>query len=416
MSEERKSQPSRSPSANASARPSGKRVSNRATGEDGQKTPPRRRKRRKRGMGIFGALLYVILVIGFSALLAGVGWLWACDLLALDKDYTLAVIDLPASVFSQETVEVDVYDDDGEVIGTEEETRSVADMDYVSNLLYEEGIIEYEFLFKLFASFTGTKYNLSVGIYELDTDMDYRALISNMGSSSTTRTTTQVTLTEGMTLAQIFEKLEEAGVSTVELLNETAANYDFKFSFLKDVIPLGEPTRLEGYLFPDTYSFYVGEDPVSAINKMIVRFDEMFTDEMREMATEMGYTIHEMVTIASMIEKETDGSDQTRISSVIFNRLEEPTSETVGYLNIDATIAYVTGRAVTVEDYSGVDSEYNTYLYTGLPPGPIANPGMVALRSAFYPADESYYYYALGDDGVHHYFYTLSELTNFLAS
>ena len=115
--------------------------------------------------------------------------------------------------------------------------------------------------------------------------MDYRALITSMGSSSANRMMATVTIPEGMTQAQIFALLEAKGVSTADKLEETAANYDFKFSFLKGVLPLGDAKRLEGYLFPDTYEFYMGEDPVSVLNKMILRFDQMFTDEMRAAGT-----------------------------------------------------------------------------------------------------------------------------------
>ena len=149
---------------------------------------------------------------------------------------------------------------------------------------------------------------------------------------------------------------------------------------------------------------------------MLLNFDTKFTDEMRQAVGETEYSIRDILTIASMIEKETDGNDRARIASVIYNRLERPTDETVGFLNIDATIFYVTGRTVTQADYQGVDSPYNTYLYKGLPPGPISNPGMASIRAAMKPADEGYYYYALGDDNAHHYFETYTGLQNFLAS
>jgi UPF0755 protein len=119
-----------------------------------------------------------------------------------------------------------------------------------------------------------------------------------------------------------------------------------------------------------------------------------------------------------MIEKETDGTDQTTISSVIYNRLNHPTGETAGFLNIDASIQYVlpAGQVVTQADYETVDSPYNTYKYKGLTPGPIANPGMSAIRAAMRPASTGYYYYALGDDHVHHFFKTYAQFQNFLAS
>jgi UPF0755 protein len=290
----------------------------------------------------------------------------------------------------------------------------VADIDYVADILQENGLIEYKMIFKIFSGLSHAKYDLAPGTYELNTEMDYRALIVSMGQRSSNRVTTTVTITEGMRLSQIFELLEERGVSTVEKLNDTAANYDFNYSFLKGVIPLGEPNRLEGYLFPDTYEFYMGEDPVSVINKMILRFDEIYTEEMRQDTADKGMTIQEVVILASMIEKETDGTDQTHIASVLYNRLNNPTEGgTYGYLNVDATILYATGG--TVVDTSA-DTPYNTYTHTGLPPTAIANPGSVALRAALYPDSTRDYYYALGDDGVHHFFRTYDQQQAFIAT
>ncbi len=397
--EENRYQPRRAVPAHAQSR-----------GEEPGQRPVKRRRRRRR-MGALGALIYVAFVLGISALLAGLGWTWACDLLALNKQEHTAVITLPEEIFAQEERKVERTAADG-TSETVTETISVADMDYVADLLSENGLIEYKFVFKTFASLTHAKYKLSSGTYELSTDMDYRALITSMGSSSGSRMVATVTIPEGMTQAQIFALLEAKGVSTADKLEETAANYDFKFSFLKGVLPLGDAKRLEGYLFPDTYEFYMGEDPVSVLNKMILRFDQIFTEEMRQAMTDQGMSINDAVIIASMIEKETDGSDQRRISSVIYNRLTN-TSATNGLLNIDATILYATGG--TVVDTSA-DTPYNTYRHAGLPPTAIANPGADALRAAVNPESTSYYYYALGDDGVHHFFKTHQEQLSFIAT
>ena len=179
------------------------------------------------------------------------------------------------------------------------------------------------------------------------------------------------------------------------------------------MLPLGDPKRLEGYLFPDTYEFYMGEDPVSVLNKMILRFDEIFTDQMRADIQASGHTINDAVIIASMIEKETDGQDQAQIASVIYNRLDNPTSETAGYLNIDATILYATGGT---EVDLNADTPYNTRTHTGLPPTAISCPGVDALRAAVYPDDTNYYFYALGDDGLHHFFRTYQGQQDFIAT
>ena len=291
----------------------------------------------------------------------------------------------------------------------------------VASALKENGLIDYKPLFKLFCSVTGVekKEKITPGTYELNTDMDYNALVNAMSSRSGSRMTASVTIPEGYTLDQIFHLLDDKGVATVDQLQSVAASYDFNYSFLKGVLPLGDYHRLEGYLFPDTYEFYMGggeDEVVQILNKMILRFDQQFTDELRQKAADMGYSVHEMVTIASLIEKETDGTDQARIASVVYNRLNNPGYETVGLLQIDAAIAYVTGRPVTQSDYQSVDSPYNTYRNKGLPPGPIASPGMTSLNAALKPESTKYYYYVVGDDHLHHFFRTSAEFEAYKAA
>lgn len=376
--------------------------------EEGQ-IPPKKRKRHHRSMGPWGALLYVVLVIGASALLAGLGWMAACDVLSLDKPEKTAVVTLPEDAFKSK-----------ETKGENGETVTVlrADLGYVTDQLKEQGLIRYPWLFKIFVSFTGKGDALRPGVYNLDTSMDYSAMVRNLSAKSGSKAEVTVVIKEGYTGAQIFEALAAAGVASVEDLENTAATYDFKFSFLKDVVPLGESNRLEGYLFPDTYQFYTNMDPVQALNKMLLRFDDVFTQEMRDVATANSQTVQDIVNIASLIEKETTGDDQALISSVIYNRLYKPNSQTAGYLNIDAALLYVLPERagkLTAEDLQ-YDSPYNTALYKGLPPGPIANPGLAAIRSALKPETSSYYFYALGDDKEHHFFKTHEEQTNFIAS
>lgn len=354
---------------------------------DGRKSTHRRKRRRR--MGPLGALLYVVFVIGVSAILAGVGWVAANDVLALNKAPHSAVITV-----------------------TENE-----DFGSVVKQLKENGIIEFTSVFHLYAAFSDAKTKLAPGTYELSTDMDYRAIVSNMGTRSTSRIISAVTIPEGYTVAQIFQLLDEKGISTVEKLENMAATHDYNFSFLK-AIPLGKANRLEGYLFPDTYEFYLGEDPKTVINKMLVNFDRRFTEAMRQEVAANEGSIHDIIIIASLIEKETDGADQTKIAAVIYNRLNHPDKGTNGFLQIDATVQYALPQRkekLSASDLE-INSPYNTYMYTGLPAGPIANPGMAAINAALHPAETNSYYYALGDDGVHHFFKTLKEQQNFTAT
>ena len=357
--------------------------------EEPERRPAPQRRRRNKRSPLSNSMLYSVMVCAVSIVLAAVGWSLANDMLALNKDKVTATI----------------------VVDDENDFGSVVDQ------LKDNDIIKYKGLFRLFSALSGGSDKIAQGSYLVDTDMDYRAILNSLGSGSSSRVEVSVTIQEGLTVRQIFELLEKEGVSTVEKLNDMAANHDYAFSFLED-IPLGDPNRLEGYLFPDTYNFYMGEDPKYVINKMLVNFDSKVDDSMRQKIADKGYTIQELLTVASMIEKETDGTDRTTIASVIYNRLNNPGAGTTGHLNIDATIQYVLpeGEIVSEEDYYTVESPYNTYLNKGLPPGPIANPGLESIMAALNPESTNYYYYALGDDGVHHFFTSYSEHQAFLNS
>ena len=233
---------------------------------------------------------------------------------------------------------------------------------------------------------------MDAGTYELAYNYDYHALVSGMTETGGTRTTVRVMLPEGATCAQIFALLEKNGVCTAEKLGESAANTQFDYWFLED-IPYGETNRLEGFLFPDTYDFYVNDDPDRVLEKLLSNFNRKFSDDasaqletlntaLAERWTAKGYdesyieahrmTIYDLVTVASMIEKETaSAKESSTIASVIYNRLCDPAN--YPYLNIDATIVYALGGidgALTYED-TQIDSPYNTYNRTGLPAGPI---------------------------------------------
>ena len=327
----------------------------------------------------------MIFVIGISALLACIGWVAANDVLALNKPEKTA------------TITIREEDSFGDVV----------------TMLKENDLIEYKSLFKLFAAFTGGRDKIVAGTFTLNSDMDYRALISGMSANSATKATVKVTIPEGYSIDQIFALLKEKSVvSDTAKLEDEAANHDYAFSFLQD-LPLGDYHRLEGYLYPDTYEFTTPQNPLYVINKMLVRFDAKLTEELRQQIADSGRTIHEVLTVASLIEKETDGSDQAKIASVIYNRLDNPTSETAGYLNIDATILYATGGT---EVDLNADTPYNTRTHKGLTPTAIASPGVDALKAAVYPDSTRYYFYALGDDGKHHFFATYREQQNFIAS
>lgn len=214
-------------------------------------------------------------------------------------------------------------------------------------------------------------------------------------------------------MEQIFRRLEKEDVCSYEDLMEAAANYQYNYSFL-DEAQMGSASRLEGFLFPDTYEFYQGMQASSAINKFLVNFHNRLTKEMLDVSAQRGYTLQQMITIASMIEKEAaNDEERALISSVIYNRMNAGMP-----LQIDSTIMYVLPEHgdVLTEEQTHIDSPYNTYTNTGLPPTPIANPGLASINAALKPAQTSYLYYALDTEaGTHQFFNSYGEFQAFVA-
>ncbi len=365
---------------------------------------PRKRKRIPLG---FRILLYIAAVALVSWLLGSFAWRCAKDVLAFDR--------------AAGTVTMTVDADD-----------SIAD---IAGKLHDEGLIEYEWLFKLYCKVTHASQKIKPGVYELDYIYDYNALVKGLSPGVGIRATVDVMIPEGYECRQIFQLLEETGVCTAEELEKAAAEYEFDYWFLEG-IPYGEKNRLEGFLFPDTYTFYVADSAENALKKMLDNFERKFTEEMRTQLDSLneqlaatlrsrGYDdeyiqsqklgVYELVTVASMVEKETAGSAESpTIASVIYNRLTNPGN--YSYLNIDATIQYALGERkeqLTADDLK-IDSPYNTYTNTGLPVGPIACPGLNSLKAALNPADTGYYFYALDTDGMHHFEETYEEHQRFL--
>ncbi len=368
------------------------------------------RRRRDAPSGCLGGLMYATFVICLSILLAVFGWMCASDVLALNKPALNAEVTLPDSIFSEQ--EVETTDKEGNPV-----TKTVrsADMDAVCRILKEAGFINYRWLFKLYASFSDAAIHLDPGTYALSSSYDYRALVKKMQLGSDSMVQTKVTLPEGFTMEQIFARLEENGICSKEELYAAAADTEFSYTFLEDA-PTGESRRLEGFLFPDTYFFYQGMQASSAISKFLTNFRSKLTADMLAIMQDKNLSFKTVVTIASVIEREAgDDNERYLISSVIQNRLNRDMP-----LQIDATVLYGEGNpeGVTVATTSmtqNADNPYNSYLYKGLPPTPICNPGMASLRAALTPGDTQYLYYALDEaTGKHCFFVYEDEFMAFL--
>lgn len=336
--------------------------------------------------------IYVASVLLASMLLAFFAWLCVDDVCAFTRD--------------EEIIAVTVREGDS--------------VNKVANTLKDAGLIRYKWLFKLYCAAANADRKIVPGTYELNAIYDYHALVNGMAATGR-RATVSITIPEGYECREIFELLESKGVCTAELLWNAAANEEFEYAFLDGSV-LGDRNRLEGCLFPDTYEFYVDDEPRNVLNKFLRNLDNKLTEELwdaldalnanlRARKANAGFSqseiaegelcMYQVLNVASLIEREAaKGSEAGTIASVIYNRL---CSKAYPCLNIDATIQYaLPERKEVLSDADKlIDSPYNTYKYAGLPAGAIANPGMTSIRGALYPQDTNYYFYALGNDGLH---------------
>ena len=356
--------------------------------------------------GTVKGIVYAAIVLTVSIVLAVLAW--KC------VDEVCALTDVEQSV----TVTVSENDTMGKITQT----------------LKDKGLIQYRWLFNLYCMASGADEKIDPGTYELNTLFDYHALVYGMMESSENRATVEVTVPEGYEADDIFEMLEENGVCSVEALQEAAARYEFDYWFLEG-LEYGDYRRLEGYLFPDTYEFYVDDAPENVLSRFLKNFNNKLTEELqaelanlnaqlRQKKLEQGFaeteikdlTMHDMIIVASLVEKETTGDAESgKIASVIYNRL---CSRVYPCLNIDATIQYVLPerKDILTNADKAVLSPYNTYTNAGLPVGPIANPGMNSIRAALYPVDTDYYFYALNPAGGHQFSVDVYEHQAFLDS
>jgi UPF0755 protein len=225
--------------------------------------------------------------------------------------------------------------------------------------------------------------------------------------------TFEMTIPEGWRLGQIAELAEEEGLDGgYDAFVKAAEEFDgSRYGFLED---RPEGASLEGYLFPDTYTF-VSDNPTSNIETMLNNFDAKVTPDLRARAREMGLTLHEVITLASIVEREAQVAEERPIIAAAYlNRIEQGID-----LEADPTISYVLGERgnwwepPTFEQLEQTDSPYNTYLNNGLPPGPIANPSLASIQAVLVPADVTYIYFvAKGDDSGEHAFATTPEEHN----
>ena len=230
----------------------------------------------------------------------------------------------------------------------------------------------------------------------------------NPAGGSGQRETVRVTITEGMTLTQIFKKLEANGVCSFDDLMKTAESYDYSYYPLIAARPSNTRAfKLEGYLFPNTYDFYKNEKPQDAIGRFLRVGEKYITSQDRAKARAMGYSMDQILTVASIIEKEGANPNEVRkIAAVIYNRLEAGKQ-----LQMDSGIYYIerSVKPYISGDVNRYNSLYNMYKCKGLPAGPICNPGARTINAALDPADVNYLYFCHDSSAKYYYADTYEE-------
>ncbi len=263
--------------------------------------------------------------------------------------------------------------------------------------LADNGIISHGKVFYMYAK--GKAVDFKFGGHVFTTSMSYGEICQQLSQAGTSRTV-KLLVPEGYELRLIAQACEEAGIVTAEEFMKSAQEDEFEYDFLID--KEGVNYKLEGFLFPATYEFNYGVSAKEVIDTMLKTFDNVYTDQYSARAKEMGMTDYDIVTLASVIEREAANvSEHKKVAGVFYNRIKDGMN-----LQSCATVQYILKErkpVLTIKD-TQIDSPYNTYKYAGLPAGPVASPSKSAIEAALYPESHDYYYFVAKSDGSGHVF------------
>ena len=272
----------------------------------------------------------------------------------------------------------------------------------IGRALVDAGIVHDQLSFRAALYWTGASRRIKAGEYRFDRPMTAVDVVEKMARGDVY--TRRITFPEGLTIQEMAKIYEAQGFGPAKEFVDSARDV----SLISDLDP--KATDLEGYLYPETYAVAHGTKPSALVQMMVARFKSVFDDALRRAVEARGMSVHDAVTLASLVEKETAKPDERPLVAAVYrNRLK------IGMgMQADPTVVYALQKAgrydgnIRREDLQ-VDSPYNTYKYAGLPPGPIASPGKPSLEAAVMPADAPYLYFVSRNDGSHVFSATLDE-------
>lgn len=275
----------------------------------------------------------------------------------------------------------------------------------ISQSLKDQGLIKNKFIFETYVKWKKAQAKLLAGEHKLSQDMSVKEVTQSLTTGNSVDNEKTITIIEGWRIDEMGEYLEEQRLVTKEDFISSAKMIDWrdKYDFLRQV----PADTLEGFLFPDTYQVFTDATANEIVGKILDNFNQKFRDEIRNEINRQNKSIFEVVNLAAIVEREAMTKEDKRMVADVFIKrlaLNMP-------LQSDATVNYVTGKSELQPSYDDleVDSLYNTYKYAGLPPGPIANPGLIALEAVVWPQQNNYYFFLMGTDGNTYYAETFDQ-------
>ncbi len=280
----------------------------------------------------------------------------------------------------------------------------------IAQLLKEKQLIKNELVFRYYVKYLGYGAELKAGRFDLSKNMNLEEIIQKLVEGNTFIETVRFTIPEGYNVNQIAERLAEQGLVNKDRFLQLTKEGNFDFPFIKQIPQRDEVVyKLEGYLFPETYEIKKGATEEEIIQKMLAQFEKEWKTEWNKVIEEKGMTIHDIVTLSSIIEREVVvDKERPIVAGVFYNRIRDSWN-----LQSCATVQFILGKQkdrLTYDDLE-IDNPYNTYIYQGLPPGPIGTPGRKSLEAVVFPAENDYFFFVTKKDnsGEHYFSKTFAE-------
>ncbi|MGN1412183.1 MAG: endolytic transglycosylase MltG [Oscillospiraceae bacterium] len=354
-----------------------------------EERPKRKVKRKIKGLRLSLALIMIFIILGVAALLSTTIIFLAKEYLGVDKSTTTYIVEIPEGASTDEIIDI----------------------------LYDNNLIKVKELFKLAIKLnSGDEKPLVAGEHQISPSMDYGDMIDELKTNiQDNKDVVTITFPEGINVYDAATMLQQEGVcdarNFIYYFNGGFDLSEYKFNNYLPVESTLKFLKLEGYLFPDTYEFYKDEEPEIVARKIFDNFDKKITDNYYTQMQNLNMTLDEVITLASIVQKEAGNvADMKKISSVFHNRLDNP--DTFPMLQSDPTRIYAEEVIHENLDVSNVTMEeaYNTYKSAGLPPGAICNPGLHAIEAVLYPDTTNYFYFCADvENGITYYASTNEE-------